>query len=294
MRKPVSLNTLYEQYSRGVLERKRFEELLVESILENDQRFHLQHWEREDYIDYICWLYPRMRRAIDNYRDTGASFEHYITAMVLRSVREYRSRPAARNSSEYAAWAFKTAELELHEQEPDYSGGGRALKMVIVPPPNTRKISQQILILLLKSYYFISDDFLHRVTPLVNVKKEKLLEMISSLRAMRIKHDTTIQGLQERLCGQFYRCLAYEERLRTVSDNAIQYASMQFRLERARRRFRLMRQRLAGMRLDATNRQVAEILGISKGTVDSTLSLFRKRIAQGKWRPSPPEKPGKN
>jgi hypothetical protein len=293
MQKPISLNTLHGQYSRGVLERKRFEELLIESILENHQRFHPRRWAREDYIDYICWLYPRMRRAIDNYRDIGASFENYITAMVLRSVREYRSRHVARDLSEYAAWTFKTADSEVHEQEPDYPDESPALKMVIVPPSNARKISQQILILVLKSYYFVSDDLLCRVAPLIKIEKEKLVEMITALRAMRIQHDTAIRGLQERLCGQFYRCLAYEERLRGALNNAVQYANMKFRLERARRRFRLMRQRLASMRLDATNRQVAEILGLSKGTVDSTLSLFRKRIAQGKWKPAP-EDPGED
>jgi DNA-directed RNA polymerase specialized sigma24 family protein len=286
MQKVLSLNMLHEQYLRGTLERKRFEELLAKFVLENQRRFHLRHWEREEYVDYICWLYPRIRRAIDSYRDTGASFENYISVMVLRSAREYRSRPAVRDSSEYAAWTFKTVESEAHEQEPEYGDENRVLELIIKPPPNTRKAPRQILILLLKSYYFVSDDFLHRVAPLVEMEKEKLMEMMAKLRAMREKQEAAIRGLQERICGQFYRCLAYEERLRAVSDNPIRYADMQRRLERARRRYTLMRQRLSGMRLGATNRQVAEILGISKGTVDSALFLLRKRIEEGKWQPS--------
>jgi DNA-binding NarL/FixJ family response regulator len=39
-----------------------------------------------------------------------------------------------------------------------------------------------------------------------------------------------------------------------------------------------MRKRLTGIRLDATNQQIAEVLGISKGTVASGLFALRTRI----------------
>jgi DNA-binding CsgD family transcriptional regulator len=39
-----------------------------------------------------------------------------------------------------------------------------------------------------------------------------------------------------------------------------------------------MKKRLAGLRLDASNRQVAEILRIPKGTVDSALYSIKKKF----------------
>ena len=38
-----------------------------------------------------------------------------------------------------------------------------------------------------------------------------------------------------------------------------------------------MKRRLEGIRFDATNRQIAEIMGIPKGTVDSNLHIVRER-----------------
>jgi hypothetical protein len=52
---------------------------------------------------------------------------------------------------------------------------------------------------------------------------------------------------------------------------------MKNRFERARKRFYTMRKRLEGMRLSASNRMIAEVLGIPRGTVDSSLFAIKNR-----------------
>jgi DNA-directed RNA polymerase specialized sigma24 family protein len=42
-----------------------------------------------------------------------------------------------------------------------------------------------------------------------------------------------------------------------------------------------MRKRLGGMRMSASNRMIAEILGIPRGTVDSSLFAFINRLTSG-------------
>jgi hypothetical protein len=48
-------------------------------------------------------------------------------------------------------------------------------------------------------------------------------------------------------------------------------------LEKSKLRIKALRKRLGAIRLDATNRQVAEILGVPKGTVDSSLYAIKSR-----------------
>jgi hypothetical protein len=54
---------------------------------------------------------------------------------------------------------------------------------------------------------------------------------------------------------------------------------MEERLERARKRYKAMRKRLGGIRMNASNRIVAEVLGIPKGTVDSGLFAIKNHLA---------------
>jgi FixJ family two-component response regulator len=83
--------------------------------------------------------------------------------------------------------------------------------------------------------------------------------------------------MQERIYSQFYRCIVYERRLAAMPENSALVLKMQMRLEKARLRLAAMRKRFAGIRPDATNRQIAELIGISKGTVDCSLHALKAR-----------------
>jgi RNA polymerase sigma factor (sigma-70 family) len=298
MRKNLPLNELFRQYAWGELEKKQFEGLIFEFILENHRSFRLYDWDKEDYIDYVCWLYPRLSRAIDNYRETGASFEAYIASMVRWSAREYRSRQADHHITEYAAWTLRSSELMVHNSEPEYP-----MPESTTPPQadgvwtlrnessqQTVINPRQILFLLLKSYYFVSDDFLDRIAPRMGMEKEKLASMVNRLRELRIDREEEIRCLRERIHCQFYRCITFEKRLNAAPESSAHYAKMKSRLERARIRLTAMRKRLAGIRTDATNRQIAEVLGVPKGTVDSNLHALKKRINQAALNTQQPKK----
>jgi DNA-directed RNA polymerase specialized sigma24 family protein len=277
MQDPLFLDDLFKEYSRGNLEKRCFEELIFKSVIGDYQRYHPFDWDREECIDYLCWLYPRISRSIDNYRDIGSSFDAYIGALIRCSVKEYRSREADRRVTEYSAWTVRTSELPpqnpvdslpVLEAEPEY-GGGTTSTLINNP--------RQILILLLKSYYFVSDDFAARIAPVIGMKKETVQNLLDRLRKQRVQRDEAIRNLQERIHCQFYRCITFESRLRAMPADLACHEKMKARLERARLRLAAMKKRLAGIRRDATNRQIAEVMGISKGAVDSNLHALRTR-----------------
>jgi hypothetical protein len=274
MRNLLPLNDLFEQYSGGHLKKKQFEGLIFESILKNHQRFHLYDWKRDDYVDYICWLYPRISRAIDNYRETGSSFDAYISALIRWSAKEYRFRLADHHVTESTAWTLRSSEMQVHSSEPEYLNSNSNSNSKLKPVTNPR----QILMLLLKSYYFVSDDFLDRIAPSLGMEKDKLHLIVNNLRNLRTRREEEIRSLRERIHCQFYRCITFEKRLCAVPEDSAHYAKMKSRLARARLRLVAMRKRLTGIRLGATNRQIAEVLGIPKGTVDSNMSALRSSI----------------
>jgi hypothetical protein len=105
--------------------------------------------------------------------------------------------------------------------------------------------------------------------------------MIENLRRQRLVRDEAVRDFQERVHCQFYRCVAYERRFQAAPENSAYQETMRLRLKRARTRLAAMRKRLAGIRLDATNRQVALALGVPKGTIDSSLSALWKRARAG-------------
>jgi biotin operon repressor len=273
------LNSLFDQYRFGILEKKELEGKIFQFVLKHPKRFHLRQRERGERIDFLCWLYPRISRAVDNYRDTGATFAAYIGAMIFWSSREYQIRERDHRLSEQACWNADSGDDMVRSPEPEYLAYWEQDFEQSAEEPIPKPVSnpRQILVLLLKSYYFISDDFISRIAPALGIEKDRIKDMINELRKLRLKREAEIQGLQQRIQYQFFRCITFEKRAGASPPDSTYHQRMLSRLERARKRLDSMRKRLKSTRFDASNRQVAEVLGISKGTVDSNLHAAREK-----------------
>jgi DNA-directed RNA polymerase specialized sigma subunit len=276
----TSLNTLYAEYRQGDLSKRDLEGRMFEIILEHIRHFHLIEKSEEESADYLCWLYPRLSRAIQKYQNTGATFSTYIGALIRVSLKEYRNRQVTHYITEYAAWTARAADLEVHSPGVEYQGREEDEKWrekSFQPDLLPLLKSRQVLLLILKSYYFISEDFLDRIAPFTGVEKEKLMEMIEKLRVRRSRREEYVRLFQERITTQFYRCITGEKRLKTLVPGTSWYQKVQIQLDHSRKRLAGMRKRMAGLRMEATHRQIADVLGISAGTVSSSLYLLKSR-----------------
>jgi biotin operon repressor len=269
MQKHLPLTKLLNQYYQGILGKKELEGLIFQYIQDHFERFHLYKWNRDDFMDFLCWFYSRISRAIDNYRDTGSSFDSYMVSLVRWSAKEYHALEVEHRVIEYACWKAKAMEMEVCEDEPPYLESPPVFKPVSNP--------RQVLVLLLKSYHYVSEDFLTRIAPAIGISKEKLGQLIEELRKRRVQREEEIRELQERVFSQYYRCISFEKRKLLTPEGSARHEKMERCLERAKKRLESMRKRLAALRTEASNRQVAEVLGVSKGTIDSNLFTVKLR-----------------
>jgi DNA-directed RNA polymerase specialized sigma24 family protein len=258
------LSKLYARYSLGLIGKKELESRIFKFILDSRHEFRPYKWSDEEFVDFVCALYPRIRGAIDNYRETGSSFEAYITALVRWGIKESRSRKVDRHIVEYACWEAKAWDEAAVQEEED---------LYIEPEPVFGEVvnPRQVLVLLLKSYNYMSQDFLKRASPALNMDQKQLGDLVDRLRELRLKRDEDIRALRERIYTQFYRCIVLEKKLRNIVSDSGRYEKLQNRLVRGRLRLQSMRKRLSRMKTTASNREVAQILESSKGTIDAHL-----------------------
>lgn len=272
MQHNVSLNDLYRDFLAGLLGKKELEGAVFMSIL-SDIRC-LPGFSQQEQEDYISWLYPRIRRAITTYEETGASFETYIGTMVRLTAKEFRQRQARNYTAEATAWIAQYPDLYAYEHEPEYDKGSSASAS---EGPSQRKNPRQLLILVLKCCNYVSDDFLEKVSLRLEITPEVLTEMISHLKVQRVKREREIGLLRERASSQFFRCIYYEQSLHSMPDDCAAARKLREKLKLGRKRLAKIRKRLARLRPDPSNRQIAKMLGISKGAVDAALSVLRAR-----------------
>ena len=261
---------------KGKFDRKILEGLIFQYLLDNFEHYHLFRGNRDRWADFVSWLYPRLSRAVDYYRETGTSFDTYINSIIQWSSREYKAREAEHYITELVCWRARAEEMDVHSPEPQYLDEPAKTKKPLIPLSGLSH--RQVLILFLKSYYYITGKFLEKVAVTIGMKKEKLQKMVDRLHDLRARNEENFHSHQERLFSQYYRCLAFQERLLTALPGTARYQKMEEYSDRARLRYAAMKERFGKIRTDATNRQISVILDIPKGTVDSALHSVREKL----------------
>ncbi|MDR0670622.1 MAG: hypothetical protein LBF95_11140 [Treponema sp.] len=270
-----NLDTLYQNYLDGIIEKRELEGKMFSAILENARNHRWFDGSEGESVDYLCWIYPRLSKAIRHFKGSGAAFSTYVGALIRYSMKEYKANQMDHYITEYAAWTTHNMDIEVRSPESSYPGTEEAEEQPLWTVPHNLFKARQILLLILKSYYFISEDFIERIAPYTGIKVETLKLMIEKLHTYRGRKEEEIRTLQERIATQFYRCIAWEKRLKILQPESGRYAVVKTQMERARKRLAGMRGRLSKLKLDATHRQIAEVTGISMGTVSSSLSALR-------------------
>jgi RNA polymerase sigma factor (sigma-70 family) len=269
------LSTLYRYYKNGRIGREVFEAKIMGEIA-YQAPILMGKGRKKDLSDFFAWLYPRITNAIDHYKDNGSSFDAYIYSIVSKAYKEYSTITNDRKITEKTVWTNRECE-RLSENEELYL----AEKDDEPPPPFCSvQNPHQILILLLKSYYFLSDDFISRIAPALHVDREKIDMLIMELRDLRAAREQEIHDLRERVYAQFYRCLSFESRMASSAPNSARQQRFSHCLDRGIKRLNAMRETLRNLHADASNKEIAKVLGISKGTVDASLFIVRQNYLE--------------
>jgi len=273
-----TLNEFYSEYLLGGIKRDELESIIYTYLVNNKGKTCIKHWKQNEYEEFISWFYPSLKKVIDSYVDVGSSFEAYLYRFMLVSAKEYGVRTITRAVTEYSAWSARIPEMYVYEEPPIYNFNHKKEEITkMITGINGKRNKRRILALILKCYYYVSDDFAYKIAPLIGIDSKELIDKLNKIRKIRRYRDDNIYFYKERIYCQFYRCIVYEKRLSLMREYTYEYEKMYRRLEKARQRLERMRERIKKIRTDATHKQIAEVIGITKGTVDASLHRLKER-----------------
>jgi hypothetical protein len=273
------LTFLYRQYVSGNINARDLEADIFSYILKScDNKYGLYFKNRSDRIDFLCWFYPRLRAMITRYDDRFASFDTYVSASIRYAYKFHKVRLKKQIVTEKDCWnAFNNglavSDCDAGEDADAEDGEEPAKKVRLNSPGNT-------LLVLLKSYYYVSDKLLRKASRALGIELEVLCGMIDALRILRLKKIERLQKLSNSAHGLYYRCIDYEKQLAGGCEDVYKRDALLRHLERGKRRMAEMRRRIKSMRVEATNSDLAKVLGVPKGTVDTRLASLKHKFSK--------------
>jgi hypothetical protein len=242
-------------------------------LLQAEQNRVLHSLEREERKEFLSWFYPRMVAAVDKYREKDGSFHSCLFRILMVSLKEFKRVNSQHKTTEFAYWNESLSHNHPYhhyvtDEEADYPSDTAVVHI---------ENKKEVLMLLLKGYFHVTDNFVERAAPVLCMPKEEIFVMINKMKLKRAERDAEIAVMIENVHSQHFRVLSYEHQIQNIHPDCARYAVLKKRLERHRQRYQAMRERLKKVKRSASNREVAEVLGLPKGTVDANLAHLQQR-----------------
>jgi hypothetical protein len=128
----------------------------------------------------------------------------------------------------------------------------------------------------LKQVRTLSESELGELAGLAGVSPELLEQACARLRQGLLPHERRLELLAGRRTRAFAALCLLEQELAREADPGRREALAR-RVQRARRALGRSQKRIAAVRLTPSNREIAAVLGLPKGTVDTALYSLKHR-----------------
>ena len=235
--------------------------------------------EEDQWADYAAASLPRIRRAIRSFSYQGKDFEAYLTTCIRYHYKTYLRNNRKRKGELLTISAF-------HGDCEGYSEMPAPEPAKDIPKMNAREpiscitklctLHRRVVIYVLMNSYCVGERFLALLAKHIDFsfewllrKRNEVLALLQSARDLRTELNDQCSALLERLHGIQRQAKYVAEEHRELEPR--------IRSEEAfiRRRLRGTNQRLRSIRLCPQHRQLADIVGVPKGTVDSSMYYLR-------------------
>lgn len=237
-------------------------------------------WDEDACGEFYLFVHPRLVRALGRFRDQGKPFEAYLASVLHWQARSF----ARRLRRDEQAWALgprlaaacggatgEGADAEAIASPPLVSPGGAAADLRAAD-------RRHLLFLVLKCCRRLGPGGIAAAAAATGVDPVRLAALVERLQASLEPAERRLEMLRERRNRAFSEARRLEADLERLPD-AEAADRLRHRLEAARRRMRAAMARMSRVRRDPTNREVARVLGVPKGTVDCGLFLLKRRLS---------------
>ncbi|MBN1696706.1 MAG: hypothetical protein JW881_04270 [Spirochaetales bacterium] len=240
---------------------------------------------RDDCADFFLYVFPKIHSMITTYRDQGKPFEYYFNSVLHWKLKSFlRAKQSRQNDpdpviddhqwgQEAGRQSCKTI-LSLFTENSRIAGVFHIDKNGRIKKKSARK---QMLFIILKHAKDISPEDADHIAHITGYNARWIFWAAYTLNESLTSNLRRHAFLRERQNNTFFRISCLEERLRYEVNHENR---LRIKQKVAVLRFRMNNtmKRMSRIRLYPSNKDMAKVLGFSKGTIDSSISSLKTRL----------------
>lgn len=293
----MTFESLSESVTRWAAEK---EETLLEGLVSdtaeylygNMERYRLDWIDEDRKGDFFLWLYPKFSRILVKFDPGRASFGTYLywnVRMAWKSfIRSRFSEEARRKVIEQEERdTFLAMEAEnrygVHLDDETSNrlcrGMSRKERGESVKPALTEKRreirARTVLLLACKACSLLEDGHFTLIAQETGLSQGHLRELVDRIRSESAEREETVKRTGERINTLYHRLRRCRYEMRYLDSDSSRYRELQRECSTCEKRLQTARAAARRHIRSPSNRLLSRILGIPRGTVDSTLASSR-------------------
>ncbi len=276
-----------EEINRSILEFRGTERLLrfgsdVSVIVYRYPRY--RYGLDDDFCsEFYLFFYPTMNRVIVGYADRGSSFASYLFSTLKWQLSRFMKMKRRRQKELEFVRNVMIAENGLYTPPSEPTEIGERALLNRVRDGAEEVLSNRILLYVLRFWYKISDDDVPRIARILGCEGEWLMGKIDQIRKRMGRQLEMKRKIEERRNVAFYRLSMAYGRLEELKQGELGYRGVLESREIGEKKRKLLKQiavlkrvisnarmGISKLKLSPSHRVLSEILGIPKGTIDTS------------------------
>ncbi|MDR1625351.1 MAG: hypothetical protein LBT33_02330 [Spirochaetia bacterium] len=248
-----------------------------------------RYCREDDCSEFLLSFYPRIDGVIRRYRPSGLDFKTYLQSCFIWHMKSYLATRIRQKRQEEILYNENCESLmtemdetevwEIHEEEPE------ALLVPDFPeeenPDEMLKDSLHLLLLALKCANEVNDRLINLIASRIGTHSAFVFHFIEILRTTMGSRTRRIQFLVEKRRRVYFRIHYYHELLRSCRDR-FHAAELERKIRKEKRRYETVNRILSNTPKSPSHSDIARILGLPKGTVDSGFFYIRRTLKRKK------------
>ena len=248
------------------------------------------NWDYDSCIDFYLAFYPKLIKLIDNFEYKGLSFNAILKNTVKWQIRSFYRKKRKTSRLDYCvrfhciieaeAAADSGAESFSRRGGSDLNLSEKSFRLLKIGPDGlirSKALRKQIVMLTLKNSHFMDDGCLDKISALTGFSNEWLADSIRILRQQTEQRRRRYENYNIRISKAYMNlCRIHEE-----FNNCINLFEKK-ELEKKRlfyaRRIKRANEARSKVILAPTNKEIAEVMELPKGSVDSGLYFLKKTL----------------
>ena len=287
----LSDTVLSYKKEKSVLNKENAVNAMVEYLYLNLSRYRLALHDEDTRSDYITWLYPKISRIVEQFNPEKAGLRTYLNWVVHLTFKSF-CRDLYGKEARQQVYLMEEQTRILSEMA-DRANSGQwqeTLSDTGLSYPDTLRArnnkngtsskkqeltSRKLLLLACKSGYALDDQLIAKIVHKTGMNEDDLRNQLNFVRQRWMLSLDHVRELREKRYGYYLRAQKSLLEMKNVTSDSTRYAYLEREYAYCIKRVEYLKNQGERLHTAPSNRFLASVLGMCRGTVDATLASVR-------------------